>query len=618
MRFKLIGMMIAGVLVSSKLFAADNINSALSSASINPSQVGQQLNATLNKGQQKPMPPVSSEEKKAFTESSIPNAKKIHFFLKKLTVTGNTVYSQQQLLPLYQSYLNHDVTLADIQNVAHEITLKYRQEGYILSRAVLPAQVIQNGSIKIQIIEGYIQSATVKQGADGAKKLLSQYGDKLTLHRPINIHRLERYALLSNDIPGMEGVKTVLSPPQDKNAQLGATEMTFEPNFSKATVFLNVDNRLTKYLGQSEYSAGGAVNSVIQSGDQLGIQGLASNRWKDLRYLNLYTIQPLGSTGSSLILSNSTSLTAPEFLLKPLKIKGKSQEWVASIKTPWYRSRQQGFSTVATLDYLNSKTDVNAFNINLYDDHLRSGRVAANYYRQDSFNGQNLMSVQLSHGLPIWGASKANQVNLSRIKGDPEFTKWDFSYSRLQGITDKVSLYLAGISQYSYQPLLTSEQFTLGGVQYGQAYDPAELSGDKGIAGKLELRYNAAPGWAYLNNIQYFAFYDIGKINNIEPQSVNGLDQNVSAASAGTGLRVNFGPYLYGTGTLAKPLTRDVGTLNNRKIRAFFSLTLTGKMKPSAEDGNNDFLNSAPLLTGAATNGPEAKASSSGSLKTVN
>jgi len=605
-------------LFSSSLFAADNINSAISSASINPSQMGQQLSSPLNQGMQKPMPAESSAEKKAFNESTIPNASKIHFFLKKLEITGNTIYSHESLLPYYQSYLNHDVTLSDMQNVAREITLKYRKDGYFLSRAVLPAQVIQNGNIKIQIIEGYIQKATVKSGANGAKKLLCKYGQKLTQHRPINIRHLERYALLSNDIPGMEGVKTVLSPPQDKNSPLGASDITFEPNFTKATGFLNIDNRLSKYLGQSEYSAGGAINSAIQSGDQIGIQGLASTRWKDLRYLNAYTVQPLGATGSSLTLSGSTALTAPEFLLKPLKIKGKSQELVASLRTPWYRSRKQGFSTVATLDYLNSKTDINAFNVNLYDDHVRSGRLAANYYRQDSFKGQNLFSVQLSHGLPIFGASNGNQTNLSRVKGNPQFTKWDMSYSRIQGITDKVSLYLAGIGQYAYQPLLTSEQFTFGGAQYGQAYDPAELSGDKGIAGKAELRYNAVPGFAYLNNIQYFAFYDVGKITNIEPQAVNGLEQHTSAASLGGGMRINFGPYLYGVGELAKPLTRDVATLNNRKVRAFFSLTLTGKMKPAFESDGDDLLNDSSLLSGSATNGPQAKANSSGGLKTVN
>lgn len=601
-------------LLSQTVFAVDVSNSAVSSASIAPSNVGKQFDSPLSPKEQKPMPTLSAQEKKAFLETSIPGAEKIHFRLKKLEITGNTVYTEEELKPFYQPYLNHEVTLQDMQKAARDITLKYREAGYVLSRAVLPAQVVKDGLFKIQVIEGYIEKTGVKSGAGGAKKLLSRYGERLTHYRPLNMKNLERYALLANDVPGMNSAKIVLLPPDQKDAPVGASQLMFEPSFSKATGFINIDNRLTKYLGQSEYSAGGAINSVIQSGDQIGLQGLASNQWQNLRYANLYTIQPLGTTGSTLTLSGSNSLTHPEFLLKPLDIRGKSQEVVASLQTPWIRSRQRGLSSVLSLDYLNNKTDVNKFHINLYDDHVRSVRAAGNYFLADSYKGQNLVSVQLSHGVPVLGASSGNQPNLSRVKGDPEYTKWNFSYSRIQGISDKLSLYVAGIGQYSYQPLLTSEQFTFGGAQYGQAYDPAEISGDRGVAGKTELRYNASPGWTYLSAVQYFAFYDIGKITNIEPQSVNGLAQKDSAASAGGGVRINFGPYLYGTGALAKPLTRDVGALGNRGVRAFFSLTLTGKTKTPVDDDFNTGLG----FGGAATNGPQAKANASGNLFSPN
>jgi hemolysin activation/secretion protein len=204
------------------------------------------------------------------------------------------------------------------------------------------------------------------------------------------------------------------------------------------------------------------------------------------------------------------------------------------------------------------------------------------------------------------GASDLNQPNLSRAQGDPQYTKWNTSIARLQGITQKVSLYVSGTGQYAYDPLLSAEQFTFGGTGYGQAYDPAELTGDKGLAGKAELRYSAAPQWRFLNSLQYFGFYDIGKVWNKLPASVTGLPQQESGASAGLGVRISFNEYMYGSAEMAKPLTRDVATMQNRAPRYFVSLTFSGKTKLL----DSTPAPASPTFEGAATNGPVARAQS--------
>lgn len=548
-----------------------------------------------------------------------PGADKVQFDLKRINLEGNTVYSYQELAPLFQGYVGHKTSLAGLESVAHEITLKYRSAGYVLSRAIIPAQTIKNGTVTIQVIEGYVGNVAPVGYVQGAGPLLNKYGQKIAQSKPLNINTLERYALLANDIPGMNQVKVVLQPPGPR-APLGSTNLAFAPDFSKASGFVTYDNRGTKYLGQNEFSVGGTVNSLIQSGDQLGVQALTSNNINE-EYFNVFDLQPIGATGSTFNLSGSFSKTTPGFIITPLKVVGISREVVATVRVPVIRSRKQNLYTNLSFDYLNSKTQF--YNVNpplvLYNDHVRSLRLGVDYFLQDSLAGADQISGQISHGINVLGASPRNFtpstpppiiLGYSRLQGDPQYTKFNGTLSRLQGVTQNISVLVAGIGQYTNQPLLSSEQFAFGGAQYGQAYDPAEITGDKGVAAKAELRYNVNPNYRFLNSAQYYAFYDIGKIWNVLPVGLTGIQQVQSAASTGVGVRVNFNPYVYGSAVFADPLTRKVATNNSTAPRIFVSLTLTGKTPSATDQGSLPGIDRPPVgySGGEATNGPNAQA----------
>jgi hemolysin activation/secretion protein len=544
-----------------------------------------------------------------------PGAEKVKFNLQRVNLIGNTVYSYQELAPLFQNYVGHQVSLADLENVAHEITLKYRSSGYVLSRAIIPAQTVKGGVVSIQVIEGYVGYVTPVGYVQGSGSLVNKYGQKIAQSKPLNVKTLERYALLANDIPGMNQVKVVLQPPSDPRAPLGSTNLAFAPDFSKASAFFTYDNRGTKYLGQNEFSAGATVNSLIQSGDQLGAQALTSNN-KNEQYVNAFDTQPLGATGATLNLSASYSKTTPGLNLERLKTTGVSKEIVGTVKVPVIRSRSQNLNANLSFDYLNSQTDFDIFNppVNVYTDHVRSARFGMDYFLQDAWAGSNQVSGQISHGLNVLGASPREFMPppipaLSRIQGDPQYTKFNGTLSRLQGVTQNFSVLVAGIGQYTNQPLLSSEQFAFGGAQYGQAYDPAEITGDRGVAAKGELRYNTNPGYRFFNSAQYYAFYDIGKIWNILPISVTGIQQSQSASSTGLGARVSFNPYIYGSVVFAQPLTRQVATNMSYAPRIFVSITFTGKTPSATDQGNLPGIDRPPIgySDGGSTNGPNAR-----------
>jgi hemolysin activation/secretion protein len=121
----------------------------------------------------------------------------------------------------------------------------------------------------------------------------------------------------------------------------------------------------------------------------------------------------------------------------------------------------------------------------------------------------------------------------------------------LQTISGPWQVNLSATGQYSWQPLLASEQFGFGGPAFGRAYDPSEITGDNGAAGSAELRYSSVRFEELRFGLTPFVYYDIGKVWNI---STGG--EPASAASAGGGLVLRSDTGLQLTTTGAEPLTR--------------------------------------------------------------
>lgn len=504
-------------------------------------------------------------------------ATRTSFVLKRLIVTGATVYGNTQIANIFRNYLGSRVTLADLQQMADIITVKYRTDGYVLTKAIVPAQNISDGTATIRVVEGYVNHVTIQGHPGGAYALLESYGERIEQGRPLNMATLERYALLANDIPGVN-VRLVLNAAQMPNDVLapseitpGAADLTFVVDQHTLQGYVTFDNRGTRFLGPNEYTFGANINSLFRSGDMTGAQALITADGSELRYIRLYHQTPLGTDGIVLNVSGSASRSNPQFTLRPLDVIGHSDTLAAVVTYPMIRSRNQSLFFNLDIDSSDSRTD--SLGTNLYSDRLRSFRFSGSYNIADSWLGINQIGAQASQGITGLGATKNDDEGTSRPNADSDYTKFTATASRLQNLTHNFSVLAAAQGQWAVDPLLTVELFTFGGSQFGTAYDPAAITGDRGAAGKVELRYDIYPGYRALQNLQFFAVYDIGKIWNIEPI---GQPAQLSAASAGLGVRTSFTSFLAGSLEIAKPLTLKVATANNKAPRVFFSLTLSG------------------------------------------
>ena len=490
--------------------------------------------------------------------------KKIRFILKKIVVKGSTVYSHNAFRRWQKRFIDKKVSLALIYRFAEKITTKYRNDGYLLSRAIVVPQNIKNGVVTIQIVEGYIGNLKIRGPVKGSKMFLKSYGKALLRSSPLKAKDLERYLLLIDDLPGVS-VESVLVPSKNEP---GASELILTLKHKDMDSNAGIDNRGTKFNGPIQMRAGTNTNSVLGFYDRFGIQGVLTSNPDELLFFNGFGEMPVSSEGTKIFISGSFSKSQPGSTLKQFKVEGNSNTFTVRASHPFIRSRGKNLKGYLGFTSRNSKTDL--LNENITDDRLRILKLGMAYDFVDRLRGVNLFSFGLSKGMNIMDASGPGSLKLSRADGRSDFTKLSGDILRLQELGSGWSL-LTGVGwQYAFDSLLSSEEFGLGGPQYVRAYDPSEVTGDHGIAFKLELQKGVKTNWNYLKSLQSYLYFDHGTVALRNTTAVQ--DSSSSLTAVGLGMRGNINKWLSGYIEVGQPLSGDVSAEGNSDPRFFFSL----------------------------------------------
>ena len=130
----------------------------------------------------------------------------------------------------------------------------------------------------------------------------------------------------------------------------------------------------------------------------------------------------------------------------------------------------------------------------VYQDRIRALGFRAAYQMHDPFQGSNYMVLNIRQGLDILGGSEKGSVLLSRAGGSREFSKAHLALTRLQKFSEQWSLLLSGAAQVSSTGLLASEEFHLGGAQFGRAFRSGDVGGDGGVGGIRRGSFRATAG----------------------------------------------------------------------------------------------------------------------------
>ncbi|MEA2848905.1 MAG: hypothetical protein QOG78_4186 [Rhodospirillaceae bacterium] len=556
------------------------VATAVSIVALSATAQGQQLPGSVTPGQIekqfRPPPEPRPTDEPVVTPGLEPakppsGAENVRLTLTGVVVEGATVFTAADFAPLYRDLLGKEVSLKQIYDIAAAITAKYGKAGYTLAVALVPAQRIRSGIVRIQVIEGYVDQTFIKSedGKDITQPQLRAYLAKIAAARPLKQEDLERYLLLANDLPGVKA-RAVLAPADTP----GASNLTLIVNEKLADGYAGFDNLGSQFIGPYQGTFAMSFNNVLGLSERTGIRFINTAPLWNLHYWEINHQQQIGNEGTRANFIALFSQAHPGSTLEQFDIQSTNFTGSAQIYHPFIRSRAENLALGGRFDF--EQLDSTTFGQLLTSDRLRVLRGVVNYDFVDtpfSLVAVNLIAVELSQGLGVFGATGPNTSNVSRPDMSSNFTKATFDVSRNQSLSEKFTLLVAARGQYAVDILPASEEFGFGGPYFGRGYDPSEIIGDHGLAGKVELQYterDCVKDW--IKACQFYGFLDTGWVWNRAPLAGQPASQN--GVSVGGGVRLNLTDYLSGYVELDIPLVVVDSPQRSSGPRVFFSLLI--------------------------------------------
>ncbi|MEI8394979.1 MAG: ShlB/FhaC/HecB family hemolysin secretion/activation protein, partial [Rhodospirillaceae bacterium] len=441
--------------------------------SLDPSRIEQRF--------EKPVVPQSRPPIKLPAPEQAPPPEKagaIKFVLSKLEIDGGTIFPREEIEALYRERLGKEITLLDLYKIRDAITVKYRNAGYVLSLALIPAQEISGGNARLLIVEGYFNKVIFQGDVTDRFGILQDYAQKLTASRPLRASVLERYAMLMDDLPGLK-VRTVIQPAEGDT--VGSNLLVILER-NPISAGLSLDNRGTRSVGPHQIGGDVSINDLLGQFDQTTVSGTITPHIDELRYIDVSHTEQIGLDGTSVVVGIRKNWSIPGDTVRQFWIKSQGTTLHAGVSNPIIRSRSETLRLNLEMTYKDSRT--NMLGEQLSDDRVRFITGSVSYDIADGWQGSNLFQFGLNRGLDIINATNANKGGQSRALAQPDFTKLTFGAQRLQPLPESFSVLVATEGQFSPDVLTSGEEFGVGGKLYGRAFDSSELTGSKGASAK--------------------------------------------------------------------------------------------------------------------------------------
>ena len=534
-----------------------------------PGRAQQRLQEQLSTPQVTPNVSVSA----AGLANAPAGAENVRFKFGGLKIEGATAYDSNALGSLYQDKIGTEISLADVYTIANNMTLKYRNDGYLLTQVVVPPQTIEGGIAKVRIVEGFIDKVVV-QTSDGesayAVEKIKQYAGQINATKPVNVRALERQLLLISDLPGVTA-RSVISPSEKTP---GAADLLIIVERKQADAALSFDTYGSRYLGPVQFGAAGTINSWFGLNEAITAQMVVAPGFDnfELGFGSLRYEMPVGLRGTKVAVTGSVTDTTPGFDLKQFDVEGRSEQLSIQATHPFIRGRSTNLTGRTQLDMRMVQSENNVEDTR--QDDLRILRAGLQYQFLDRLLGigANVVDAEFSKGINVLGASQKDDPNMTRALADPQFFKMNLEAQRLQRITDNVNLLVEARAQIANDALPSSEEFGIGGISSVRGFDPSEVAGDDGVSGRVEAQWKQpwALGSTFVESYQLYSFLDAGRVWNDD--NTTAATARDTLAGAGAGVRFDFVSDVEGGLALGFPLNRDPQTQNDRSPKIYMNL----------------------------------------------
>ena len=448
--------------------------------------------------------------------------------VKEIDVSGNTIF-ENEIARLTKPFVGRTTNLAQLYELRSAISQLYTDRGYVNSGAYLPPQKLRNGIVKIEVLEGGIESVEVT----GNEHLKDNYiASRLTsIPTPIQTEKLlEQLQLLRLD-PLIENVSAELS------AGLSPGMSRLDIKVEEADRFIlssSLNNHNSPSIGSNSRNLGIAHNNLFGFGDRASLNYINTEGSNGLDFGYGFPINAKNGRISLAYGFNSNDIVEAPFT--PLDIETKSDYYELSLRQPIVAKPSQEVALGLSFSRQHSESSLlgESFPLSLGADESGNTNISALRFFQE-FTKRNDNSVvalrsQFSLGVDLFDAT------INDDAPDGQFLAWRGQSQWARQLDDDFMFLLRGDIQFANN-LLPLEQFRLGGANSVRGYRRDVSLSDSGLFTTAELRVPFARIQKLDGVFQLVPFVDFG----LPWGGNNAVVEIDSLVSVGMGLNFNAG-----------------------------------------------------------------------------
>jgi hemolysin activation/secretion protein len=474
------------------------------------------------------------------------------FDLLELRVKGNNVLESTVIERTVYPFLGPQKTIDTVENARNALEEAYRSKGYQTVVVDIPEQNVENGVVYLQVLEGKVSRLRVKDSRyfslNKIKAGVPELAEGKVPNLPVMQKQLEELSnqsadrkitpvLRAGETPGTVEVDLKV---KDELPLHGKIELNGRNTSSTSRLRL-VSSVHYDNLWQRLHSASLMYQVAPENSDEVDV------------WAGTYVL-PIPSTDAKLAFyAVSSSSTAQVASAGALSVIGIGEIYGLRLIKPLPGIDSYSHSLTLGADYKNFKEDLNLIGADTIKTPIDYLPFMAQY--NASFAGkESEASFNLGVNFAIRGlGNDPEEFEQKRFNARPNYAYLTAGakYSHYLPLEMEVSGRFS--AQLSDSPLISNEQFSLGGMDSVRGYFETQALADNGIMGSVELKSpRLTPlSWEYVNKLQALVFVDggVGTIN----EAFSGNPQSFSLASAGLGMRFQVWKYLNGVLDLGFP-----------------------------------------------------------------
>lgn len=433
--------------------------------------------------------------------------------VKQFEFVGSTVFSPVQLNQAIAKFRNRPVSFAQLVQAANQITELYVSQGYITTGAYIPEQSLKAGKVKIQIVEGSLAAIEVKV----AGRLKESYvRDRLTqkVTTPLNINQLQSALQLLQLNPLIESLNAELSAGITPGTNILSVSVNSANTFSLQA---KLNNNRNLSIGTFERGIQLEEANLLGIGDRFRV---AYDNTEGSNQLGGGYTFPLNAKDGSLEFNfrwGQNEIVQSSF--KDFDFDIESRNYDLTWRQPVIQKvTSQGFQELAfsvTAARRASNSTIMNEPERLSPGATEDGKIRTSVvsFGQEWLerNRQQVISArsQFNFGVDVFDATILND------EPDSQFFSWRGQISYLRSLSETeqefgATMLLRSELQLAADPLISTEQFSLGGATTVRGYRQDALLTDSGFLASAEFRLPIANFEQINATLQFAPFIDFG------------------------------------------------------------------------------------------------------------